>query len=161
MYSGSFCSRKVRRSLAEGAVTYHGDAQLNDPDRAILNVTRSRADPCLFEAFYIEGFGSTASDPIAMSYVGSIDLRRPSEASIKEVQPSAAGGSAVLPRQAEPVKTLILRSPKLVCYRAVTFDPARRVSFTERCDDEITSTEQERMPRMTRAMEVLRNACHW
>jgi hypothetical protein len=145
----------MRKAVTDGAVTYFGDEMLNDPDRAILSVVPSRVDPCLFEAFYAEGFKPGPPGAAPVSYVASIDLRRPSEATINETPPISPPG------QSAPEKTVVLRGPRLVCYRAVAFDPAQRVSYSERCDDENLRDEQDRMPRFAQALNVLRQACRW
>ena len=56
---------------------------------------------------------------------------------------------------------MVLRGPKLVCYRSATFDSARPVSYSERCEEENLRDEQDRMPRFARALNVLRQACRW
>jgi len=151
----------IRKAVANGAVTYFGDGMLNDPERAVLSISPSRADPCLFEAFYAEGFKPDHSTtPVALSYVASIDLRSPSEATIKDAPPPSLS-AAPPPGQSAPEKTIVLRGSKLICNRAVAFDPAQRVKYSERCDDELLVNEPDRMPRLVQGLNVLRLACRW
>lgn len=150
----------VNKTVSGGAVTYRGDSETKDAERAILSIVPSRADPCMFEAFFVEGFGPLRGNPAMMnvSYVVSIDLRRPVEVSTKAAaQPPERSAAPT----AESGDAITLRRPKLFCSRAVAFDATLRMKFTESCLDEMVEDNASRMPRMKNAVALLRQTCGW
>jgi hypothetical protein len=150
----------VNKTITGNTVAYRGDSETKDADRAILSVMPSRADPCVFEAFFVEGFGPVRGNPAVMnvSYVVSIDLRRPVEVSMKSAaQPPERSAAPT----AEAGDAITLRRPKLFCSRAVSFDATLRMKFTESCLDEMVEDNASRMSRMKSAVALLRKACGW
>jgi hypothetical protein len=139
----------MTKTIAGEIVTYRGDKDLGDADRSVLSVAPSAANPCLFEAFFVEAFPASPVNPPLMNgaYVASIDLRKPVRASIVSTPPSAGA--------------LSVSGSRLFCSRSIVFEPDLRMSYGEFCQDEITSSSDTLASRWRAALDVLRKACRW
>ncbi len=133
-------------------MTYRGNTIPGDPERTILSISVSRADPCLFEAFFIEA-PAPVDDPkvaVTTAYHATIDLRRLDKATFNPKPPTAAGAQ------------LFLAAKEMFCSRSFILEQTPKLTYNESCLDTIDEAiEPADAPRLRAAFEVLRRACRW
>lgn len=138
--------------VSPGRVTYRGSTVVGDPERTVLSIAASRADPCLFEAFFIEAPtpAGTATVAVTTAYVASIDLRKPDQALFRPATPPGSGAQ------------LTLRSNGLYCSRSIVLEQTPKLILNESCVDVIdVGVPAQDAPRMNVAFDALRLACRW
>ncbi len=140
------------KTVSPGRVTYRGNTIPGDPERTILSISASRADPCLFEAFFIEA-PAPVDDPkvaVTTAYHATIDLRRLDKATFNPKSPTAAGAQ------------LLIAAKEMFCSRSFILEQTPKLTYNENCLGTIDEAiEPADAPRLRAAFEVLRRACRW
>jgi hypothetical protein len=140
------------KTVSPARVTYRGSTIPGEAERTILSISASRADPCLFEAFFIEA-PALAGDPkvaVTTAYHATIDLRRLDKATFNPKPPPAAGAQ------------LVLAAKEMFCSRSFILEQTPKLSYNESCLDTIDDAiEPADTPRLRAAFEALRRACRW
>ena len=150
----------MKKSVVNGTVTWLGNDMVDDADRLVLSIAPGRADPCVFDAFFVEAFGPFDGRPAFMgaAYIATLDLRRPTEAAITPVTPPAGEVGGVIAK-------LKITGPSIACGRSVLFDTDLKMNAQQSCrdfiEDEIAESVKDRLPRLMKAFDVLRVACRW
>ena len=138
--------------MSPGRVTYRGNTIPGDPERTILSIATSRADPCLFDAFFIEA-PAPAGDPkvaVTTAYSATIDLRRLDRATFSPTAQPVGGAQ------------LVVAAKEMFCPRSFILGQTPRLIYNESCLDVIDEVIQpDDAPRLRSAFEVLRLACRW
>ncbi len=139
------------KTVAPGRVTYRGNTIPGDPERTILSISVSRADPCLFEAFFIEA-PAPVDDPkvaVTTAYHATIDLRRLDKATFNLKSPAAGA-------------QLFLAAKEMFCSRSFILEQTPKLTYSESCLDTIDEAiSPEQTPRLSAAFEMLHRACRW
>ncbi len=150
LFSGA--TTAMPKTVSSGRVTYRGNTIPGDPERTILSISTSRADPCLFEAFFIEA-PAPAGDPkvaVTTAYHATIDLRRLDKATFNPKPPPAAGAQ------------IFLAAKEMYCSRSFILEQTPKLTYNESCLDTIDDAiEPADAPRLRAAFELLRRACRW
>ncbi len=140
------------KTLSPGRVTYRGNTIPGEPERLVLTISASRADPCLFDAFFIEA-PAPAMDPlvaVTTAYHATIDLRRLDKATFSP-GPQQAGSAR-----------LELAAKEMFCSRSFILEQTPKLIYEERCLDTIDDAiAPDAAPQLRAAFEVLRLACRW
>ncbi len=140
------------KTVSASGVSYRGGAVPGDPERIFLSITASRADPCLFEAFYIEAPAPALNSAVAVvtAYVATVDVRKLDAASFRRASAPAGGAQ------------LNLKGKNIYCMRSLVLEQTPKLTVNEGCVDSIDeAASADDVSRMSVAFDALGRACRW